>query len=127
MYGAAFKPHCRRAENEVCRAFDVAILEVNAGIANACINGVLVAEEAAADEYKSVALGVQGYGLAEFRGVVLDGDVLECDVAAFNLYRVRAERAHGLVCPSEADVGMVVVGYNGLVGTFTSNLYICKP
>ena len=101
--------------------------EVDARVAYAGVNRVLVAEEAAADEDKAVALGVQGYGLAEFGRVILYCDVLESYVAAFNLDGVRAESAHRLVCFRQAYVGMVIKGDDCLVGTFATDFDVGEP
>lgn len=90
------KPSHRWAEDEVGGSLDVASLEEQRGTGIARIDGVLVAQEAAVDETQMVALGMQGHGLAQAGGIVLDGDVTEGDAAALHLHRIGAEGAHAL-------------------------------
>ena len=90
------KPSHRWAEDEVGGSLDVASLEEQRGTGIARIDGVLVAQEAAVDETQMVALGMQGHGLAQAGGIVLNGDVTEGDAAALHLHRIGAEGAHAL-------------------------------
>ena len=124
---AMLKPCRARAKDEVGGALDVAVLEVEACAAYARVDGVLVAQEAAVDKYQPVAFGVQGHGLSEAGGIVLDGDVPECDVAALDLEGVGAEGAHGLAVVGALDVGVVVVGDDGVVAVFATNLDVGEP
>ena len=133
-YLATFEPGGGRSEDEVGGAFDIAVFEVQTGVLHAGIYRVLVAEEAAVDELQTVAFGVQSHCLSLSRRIVLDGDVAEGDVAAFNLDRIGAEGAHRLqllvVGPAYAwylDVGMVIVGDDGVVAVFSDNLNVGEP
>ena len=69
-----------------------------------------MAYETAVDNLDAVSLCMQGNGLAKTGRVVLDSKVLQRDVVAFYLQRIGAEGAHLI------DVGMVIVGDDGLRG-----------
>ena len=87
---------------------------------------------------------MEGYSLSLAGCVVLDGDVAEGDVAAFNLDGIGAESSYlgllllrtfkcgslvkrrGMVC-SHRKVGMVVIGNDGLVAVFADNLDVGEP
>ena len=97
LYGAAFEPCYRRSEDEVGGALYVAVLEIEARILQTCINGILIAQEAAVDEGELVALGMQGHCLSETRGVILDGEVLQGDIVALYLQGVCGKGAELVV------------------------------
>ena len=121
------EPCRRRTEDEVGSALYVAVLEQDARAADTCIDGVLIAEQAAADELQMVTLGVKGNGLTQFCGIVLDGDIAEGDVVTLHLDGVCAEGAHALARLREIDVSMVVVGDDGLCSILAENLDMGKP
>ena len=125
--GAVLEPCSRRAENKVGCTFYITVLEINTRAGSARIDGVLVTQQAAIHEHEAVALGVQCHRLAKACGIILYRNVLEGYVCTLHLHRVRAESTHGLVGPDKADVGVVVVCYDGLFGTFTANLDVSKP
>ena len=104
------------------------------GVAHARIDSILIAQKAATDELQTVALCVQGNGLSQFGGIVLDGDVLEGDVLSFYFDCVGAEGSHALrlSCGLPADlwyldVGMVVVGDNCLFSILSADFDVGKP
>ena len=138
--GAVLEPGRRWAEDKVSGAFDIAVEEIDACAACAGVDRVLVAQQTTALEHQSVALGMQGHGLPKACCVVLDGDVLKSDVCAFHLHRIGAEGAHRLGAGSGllgvrgigADfwnlyVGMVVVGDDGCLWVFATNLNVGEP
>ena len=91
-------------------------------------------EETTVDKGQAIAFGMQGYGLAQTGCIVLDGDILQGNLATLNLQREGAEGSNffvfslscqrGDVCP---DVSMVVPGDDGLVAILTTNLDVGKP
>ena len=92
-----------------------------------------MSKEADIDELQTVALGMECHGLAKSCRVVFDGDVLESDVLPFHFDRIGAEGSHGLGGSSlvanfrDADVGMVVVGDDGLLGILATDLNVGEP
>ena len=125
--GAILKPRRAWTEDEVGGALDVAAEEIETGASHAGVDGVLVAEEAAVDKGDAVALGVQGHGLPETGGIVFYRDVPKRDVAAFYLQCIGAESAHRPAVVKAFDVGMIVVGDDGLVAVFPTNLDVGEP
>ena len=91
---AMLKPSRRGTEDEVGGALDIAVFEEETCAGHARIDGILIAEETAVDEREPVALGMQGYSLSQLGRIILDGDVLQGDVVAFDLQRVGAEGAY---------------------------------
>ena len=90
-----------------------------------------MADEAAADDAHAVAFDVEGNGLTKSCGIVLDGEVAQGDVRAFHLQRVGAEGTHGPTpIPSlkgrEIDVGVVVVGDDGVLGIFAQQFDVLQ-
>ena len=90
---AVLEPCRRGSEDEVGGALDITIFKVHARARHSGVDGVLIAQQAAVQQNDAVSLGVEGHGLAELRGVVLDGDVLERDIVGVDTDGERAERA----------------------------------
>ena len=88
------------------------------------IDGVLMAQETAVYEGEFVANGEQGYCLSQSGGIVLDGDVLEGDVASVNPQGKGAEGSHGFARRGIEDIGMVVPCDDGVVAILTAYLDI---
>ena len=63
--GTLLEPGGRRAKDEVGGAFDVAVVEQQASVGHACVDGVLVSTESAVDEAQTVALGMERHGLSQ--------------------------------------------------------------
>ena len=110
------------------------MVEIATGVAYAGIDSVLIAEETASDEHQTVAFGVQGHGLSEASGIVFDGDVLEGDVLSFHLDCISTEGSHALrlACGfltnlGNLDVGMVIIGDDGLLSVFSAYLNVGEP
>ena len=130
--GAVLKPGGGRAEDKVGGAADIAVFKVEPCGGHAGIDGILMADKSAVDKDETVALGMQGYGLSESGGVVLDGEVLQGDVVSLDLQCVCAEGTHGLSAgfggaKSDPDVGVVVVGNDGVLGTLTADFNVLQP
>ena len=77
---------------------------------------------------------MQGYGLSQASGIVLDGDILQRNLAALNLQGEGAEGANllGFALGSQwgdvsTDIGMIVPCDNGLVAVLTTYLDVGKP
>ena len=86
-----------------------------------------MAEEAAIDECQPVAFGMQCHSLSQACGVVLDGDVLERNLAALDLQRESAEGPHAFTRRGIEDIRMVVPRDNGVVAVFAANLNVGEP
>ena len=84
-------------------------------------------DETTTYKHQSVALGMQCYSLSQSGGVVLDGDVLKCDVVALNLQSVCTEGTHRLTRFGALDIGVVIVGDDGLLGILAANLDVLYP
>ena len=78
------------AENEIGSSFDVAVLVVIAldsavlSISAISVQGILIADEAAAVEEEEIPVGENRHGLRDILALsraVLEGDVFESDVA----------------------------------------------
>ena len=119
--GAVLKPGGGGAEDEVGGAADVTALEVKSCVGHACVNGVLMTDQLAVDKDQAVAFGVQGYGLSETGGVVLDGEVFQGDVVGLDLEGVGTEGTHFI------DIGVVVVGDDGLVAVLATEFDVLEP
>ena len=122
MYLAVLKPCCRRSEDEVGSSFYVAVEEEVALYssefteASVGVQGVLIAEEAAAAEEQEVSVREHCNGLGyvfTLSGAVLEGYVLEGDVAGGDIDGSAAGCSHREVATGPAALGVVVVGYNG--------------
>ena len=118
---AMLEPRDGGTEDEVGGSLNVTVLEVKAGASHTGIDSVLIAQEAAVDKREAVALSMQGNGLPQSGGVVLNGDVLNGDILPLNLNRLSAESSHLI------DVGMIVVGDDGLVTVLAADLDIGEP
>ena len=78
---------------------------------------------------------MQCHGLSEACAVVLEGDVLQGDVICIDSERIGAESAHGPHFRSSLcggwgqafDVGVVIVGDDGLVAVFSAYLDMLYP
>ena len=101
-----------------------------------------MSQETTADKPQAVAFGMQSHGLSQTGGIVLDGDVLQRDVAALHLQRIGAEGAHLLALErrcqlltiahrptpiTHRDVGMIVVGDDGILSIFTTDFDVRQP
>ena len=70
---------------------------------------------------------MQSHCLTESGRVILYGNVFEGDVVGLNLQGVGTEGTHGLVCFGAEDVGVVIVGDDGLLGILATYLYVLYP
>lgn len=130
VYLAVLKPADGRAEDEVGRAVDVAVLKVDVALFVTGEECVLVAFEAAVAYDDLVAFGVQGDGLSHTSGVVFDGEIFECYAMAGHQHRVGAEGSHFGDAVSEVDnlfAGVVAKGDDGAVGTFSGEGDVAFP
>ena len=110
MNGALLKPCCRRTKDEVGGALDIAVVKEQARSLHTRINGVLMTQETAVDEFQAVALCMQGHSLSQTGGIILYRQVLESDVVGIHPDGIGAEGSHPQACRRIEDVGMVVVG-----------------
>ena len=119
-------------EDEVRRTLDVAVQEIvplDAALlakAPVGIDGVLVADEAAAVEEQEVAVGEHRHGLADLLALprrVLEGDVLEGHVAGVDVDAGAAGSAHLEVVVRPQLLRIPVVGEDGLVRALAHDLH----
>ena len=71
---------------------------------------------------------MERYGLSQTGCVVLYGDILENDVIALDLERIGAESTQGMLVGEVEvlDVGVVIIGDDGVVAILAADLYIGK-
>ena len=105
----------------------MAVFEIEACVNASCIYRVLVAEDAAVHKREAVALSVERHCLAESCCVVFYRDVAECYVVAVHPHGVGAEGAHLAVGAGNEHIGMVVVGYYGIVSVLAAYLNVGEP
>ena len=70
---------------------------------------------------------MQCHCLSESCRVILDGDVLECYVRAFYLQGVSTECSHTLRSFRRADIGMVVVSDDSVLGILATQFDVGEP
>ena len=118
-------------EDEISGTLNVAVLEVialdAAELAKPAIGvqGVLVAQEAAAVEEEEVAVGEHRHRLADFlalAGAVLEAQVFEGDVAGVDIDGGAAGSAHGDVPVGPEGLGVFVKRDERVIGALTFNI-----
>ena len=98
VYGAVVEIGRSPAENEIDRAFYVALFVILADVPvfPVWVKGVLESAEGAAVEYGAVAVYEGGYGLPHGAGGVGKGDILGVEVIAIDIAGGRARCTHRL-------------------------------
>ena len=129
------KPCRRRAEDKVGSTLNVAVLEIDTCTGHAGIHRILMSQETAVYKSQTIALCMNSHSLSQTSGIILYRKVFEGDIIGIDPNCKRAERsqlgpiAHshqllaGLSRPETGihdDIGMVVIGDDGLVAVFTT-------
>ena len=70
---------------------------------------------------------MQGHSLSQTGGIILYRQVLESDVVGIHPDGIGAEGTHPQACRRIEDVGMVVVGDDGLLTTLATEFYVLHP
>ena len=81
---AVLKPCCGGTEDEVGGSLDIAMVEEKPRLGVTCIDGVLMSQEATVDKRQLVSFGMQGYGLSQSGRIILDGDILQGNLATLD-------------------------------------------
>lgn len=131
MDGAALEPCCGRAEDKVGCAFDITIGKEHAGIGSTGIDGVLMSEETTVGEAEAVTFGMKSYCLSERGRVILDGDIFQGDIGAFDLQGIGAEGTDWHFPTRDdvrrGDIGMIIVGDDGAITILSAYLDVGEP
>lgn len=121
------KPCLTRTEDKVRRSLDIAMVEEKRGADAAGIDGILIAEETAVAEDEMAALRMEGDSLTETRGVVLNGEVLQCDGVAVDTHGEGTEGSHLLVRTGDGHVRVIAPRDDGGITVFTAELDVRQP
>ena len=80
-----------------------------------------MANKPAVNEYQTIPLSVKCDSLSQTSRIILDSEILQGDVVGLDFKGVGSE------CPHFVNIGMIVVGDDGLVPILATKFYILQP
>ena len=73
------------------------------------------------NKHQPVSFGMKSHSLPKRCGIILDGQILKCDIIAFHFHSISAESTHLI------DISMIIVGNYSTFSTLTYQLHVLDP